>query len=88
MLLYFIINQGESWGSETMGTSGVGTTTTTQPPVPTPGGFLAAGEQDWNVDTTSGTKDWAEDNGGEWGGDAQVTRMTYIIKLLHYLVLF
>lgn len=47
------------------------TTTTTQPPIPTPGGFLGAGE-DWNVETQPATKDWAEDNAGDWGGDAQV----------------
>ena len=73
-------------GTDTTTTS-VGTAGTSQPPVPTPGGFLAAGEQDWNVDTTSGTKDWAEDNAGEWGGDAPV-RICFLVDNIQHLNCF
>ena len=74
LLFLFLFPLGD-WPSEGMGTgSVVPPPSGPNPPVPTPGaGFLAAGDQDWNVDTTTTTKDWAEDNAGEWGGDAAVS---------------
>ena len=68
-----LLSVAGDWATEGIGAGMTTTTTQQQPPIPTPGGFLGAGDHDWTVDTTT-TKDWAEDNGGEWGGDAQVRR--------------